>query len=281
MNQLLFGNREFGADTAFIYGRRVKDFPPAIEAGAAQGITPGSRFAVHRESIKDTAFHPNPCIGYLTAATVTAFSTTLVPSPQTQRFRLPSRFYCRLVESASQTFSLYSSHKTWLLSTFPSEEWQSKSIKIVDDPAKCDFELVIEDGMVYFERHNDSAVNSHIGSRMPRGIPVDEIDTLHNVVKAACHFVYHLTRSAPDSADNVRMEMHNLRYDNSDGFYEPIFRPVGENLIAEEPAKIYVDDEQDFGITIINDSDAVLYPYLYYFDPNDFSISESAFRCLV
>ena len=40
-----------------------------------------------------------------------------------------------------------------------------------------------------------------------------------------------------------------------------------------------MDDEQDFGITIINDSDDVLYPYLYYFDPNDFSISESVLPC--
>ncbi len=278
MNQLLFGNRENGGDTAFIYGRRLKDSPPTIQAGAAQGITPGSRFSVHRNSMKDTSFRPNPCLGYATAVTVTNCSTTLVPSPQT---RFPPRFYCKLVDSPSQTISLYSTHKTWLLSTFPSEDWHTKCVTIVDDPARCDFELVIEDEMVYFERHNDPTVIQYINSRIPRGIPVDEIDTLRNVAKAACHFKYHLTRSSPDNIEDVHMELHNLRYEGSEGFYEPVFKPVGENLLSGEPAIIAVDDEQDFGITIINDSNDVLYPYLFYFDPNDFSISESVFSCPV
>ncbi|KJA14574.1 hypothetical protein HYPSUDRAFT_195003 [Hypholoma sublateritium FD-334 SS-4] len=271
LNQLLFGNRENGGDTSFIYGRRVKDSPPTIQAGSAEGITPGSRFSVHKNSMKDTTFRPNPCLGYLTAVTVSAFSTTLVPS---QKLRLPPRFYCKLVDSPSQTISLYSTHRTWLLSTFPSEDWHTKSVKIVDDPAKCDFELVIEDGMVYLERHNDPVVIEHIKSRNTRGIPVDEIDTLHNVVKAACHFAYHLTRSAPDNADNVRMEMYKLEPDNSDGLYNTVFKPVDDNLFDKDPTTIEVDDEQDFGITIINDSDDVLYAYLYYFDPNDFTITE-------
>ncbi|KAJ2912756.1 hypothetical protein MD484_g7652, partial [Candolleomyces efflorescens] len=68
--------------------------------------------------------------------------------------------------------------------------------------------------------------------------------------------------------------------ENNDNYRssEPEYQPVGGNLLAREPACIEVFDSDDFdtsllGMTLYNDGLEDLYPYLFYFDPNDLTIT--------
>ncbi|KAJ2912759.1 hypothetical protein MD484_g7651, partial [Candolleomyces efflorescens] len=53
-------------------------------------------------------------------------------------------------------------------------------------------------------------------------------------------------------------------------------QPVGKNLLQEEPARITVSDADQsslLGMTLYNDGHENVYPYLFYFDPNDLTIT--------
>lgn len=270
MNRLLFGNKELSADTAFIYGRN-KEGRITVDAGTAQGITVGSQFSVHNSDTKDTTFYPNPCLGYLEVKKVANFTTLMVPKIST--FYPPVQFYCKAVQSAPQAISIYSRDKKWLSKNFPPKKCSEISADVVGDSTDCDLELAVEESLVYLIRHNDDAIR-HIGARMRQCIPKDDTEALYRVIKAASHYKFHLKRTSPNKSDNVRMEIHALESVSSEGFevYHDL-KPVGENLLASDPATITVQNDRNVGMTIINDTDMVLYPYLFYFDPNDFSIS--------
>jgi hypothetical protein len=270
VNRLLFGNKGSGADTAFIYANRAAG-KITLEAGSAQGITIGSRFAVHKMDLLDSRFQPNPPLGYLVVTSVNVFSSILEPPPHSPQFRPPRRFYCKAVDGVPRSISIYAKEKVWLESLFHSDNQQTPLFNIVDDPAQCNLELTIQNDIIYFDRHND-AVIPHIGSRLRHTVSRSDPATLQKVVNAARHFYYHLMRTAPDSAQDVRMEVRALQADDFDDYAD--LRPVSENLIAQEPATIQLNDDSCFGINVFNDSDSVLYPYLFYFDPSDFTISE-------
>ncbi|KAJ2934550.1 hypothetical protein H1R20_g2521, partial [Candolleomyces eurysporus] len=58
------------------------------------------------------------------------------------------------------------------------------------------------------------------------------------------------------------------------------YQPAGENLLAQEPAHVSVPDVDDvdadasvLGMTLYNDGPEPVYPYLFYFDPNDLTIT--------
>ncbi|KAF9474960.1 hypothetical protein BDN70DRAFT_884284 [Pholiota conissans] len=269
VNRLLFGNKGDVSDTAFIYANRTPDGKTTLEAGSAQGITVDSLFAVHRTDLLDNSFAPNPSLGILIATSVNAFSSSLEPPPSSHRFRPPRRFYCKLIGGAPRSIALYSKDASWLRPIFLSPDRPTPLVDIIDDPAKCHLELTLLDNdTITIDRHND-AVIQYIGSRIP--YTVNKRD-LRRVISAARHFHYHLTRTAPVDASDVRMELRVLEAETFDLY--PDYRPVGENLLCKDPATIQVEDDQCFGINIINDSDTVLYPYLFYFDPNDFTIAE-------
>jgi hypothetical protein len=103
---------------------------------------------------------------------------------------------------------------------------------------------------------------------------VNEVDKIRGVAKATAHFYYHLTREAPDDfGKDVWMELKELKEDPSEK-YLINFAPTGPNLIAEEPATIVVNENARLGMTVFNQTELKLYPFLLYFDPTDLTISE-------
>ena len=273
MNGLLFNNRGTGSAGYYLLAKRVKDGPITLHAGSAQGITVGSRFSVHATNLIDTFVRPNPGMGRLVATSVDIFSSTLDLPDGEEPFRLPFLFYCRLVESGAYRISLFSTDMAWLESIFPSELHNKLSVKLVDNVENCDLQLTVQYGNVYFDRYTN-LVTPIIGSRICHTVPVTDVGTIQAVAKATAHFYYHLTRKSPDDfGKDVWMELKELteRY-----LHEAvIFVPTGQNLIAEDPATIVVNENARLGMTIFNQTELTLYPYLLYFDPTDLTISKS------
>lgn len=222
----------------------------------------------------DTLVRPNPSLGYLVATSVDIFTSTLDLPDGEERFRLPFLFYCRLVETDAYRISLFSTDMAWLEDVFPSELHNTLSVKLVDNLEKCDLQLTAQDGKVYFDRYSN-LVTPIIGSRIRHTVPVTDSETIQAVAKATAHFYYHLTRKSPhDFGKDVWMELKELK-DNMSERYLVTFTPTGQNLIAEEPATIVVNENARLGMTIFNQTELTLYPYLLYFDPTDLTISKS------
>jgi hypothetical protein len=159
-------------------------------------------------------------------------------------------------------------------------------MKYTEDPTLAALTLTVEGDQVHIDQ-KDPALVGYIPT--PFACKPDRSETrwLQNIIRSWRHFNYHLHRRPRDSPDDVfpqvRMELHYLE-EVRDNYYSLEYQPVGENLLAQEPACVEVSDLDDLdsasesasllGMTLYNDGPDALYPYLFYFDPNDLTISE-------
>jgi hypothetical protein len=93
------------------------------------------------------------------------------------------------------------------------------------------------------------------------------------IFDAIAQFHYQLARHPGDDPFDklVSMELFKLRR-GSESRWVPD-EEVG-NLLVHDDARLVADDHARYGLTIINQSEHDLFPYLFYFDPSDYSISD-------
>ncbi|KAJ2934554.1 hypothetical protein H1R20_g2524, partial [Candolleomyces eurysporus] len=154
-------------------------------------------------------------------------------------------------------------------------------MKYAEFPTQAALILTVEEDEVHIDQ-NDPALNDHIPTRFPCPINCNETKRLQNIIRSWRHFNYHLHRGPQNSTDDafpqVRMELHYLE-STSDDYFSPDYQPTGENLLAQEPAHVpvsAVEDDVDpsvLGMTLYNDGPEPVYPYLFYFDPNELTIT--------
>jgi hypothetical protein len=275
VNRRIFNKSMPTADSPFILAK-CEPSRIILEAGAALGITVGSRMAVHAYNFLEAADTPNPRLGYLTVNEVDAFSSVLEVPSDTEKFQLPALFYCLIGYRTSLNIALYCEDKLWLETIFPPEKPSLLTVTIVDNVESCALQLTMVDGKVYFDRYN-VLVTPHIGARISHAVDVGDVSAIRNVVQSSLRFYHHLMRSGNDDLPNIQMELNRLKEEESpDLGWE--FAPTGKNLIAEEPATIVVDKFACLGMTIFNPTQLPLYPSLFYFDPTDLTISTSTFH---
>ncbi|KAF9003400.1 caspase domain-containing protein [Cyathus striatus] len=260
VNRRLFNRKATGADGSF--------------SGLAQGITVGSKLSAHASNLVTDMSHSNPEKGHLIVTEIGVFSSRLKVVPGSTLSELPQPFYCRITELAQRQLSIYSNERTWLESVFPYEEQKSLSVTISDTPENADLEMIIEDEEISLYR-NDPLITPHIGRKLPHTVNMNSYDstaTIREVARAALKFTHHLTRTG-DEMKNVWMELKKLKVEITKD-YDQVHTPYGENLLEKDPATVVVDEEERLGMTIFNQSDVSLYPYLFYFDPSDYTIIE-------
>jgi hypothetical protein len=105
-------------------------------------------------------------------------------------------------------------------------------------------------------------------------------DQLPYVVDAVAHFNRHLDRRNKNSSlqTEVVLELHRLM----PGTNQPWFKVPDENignLLVDNQARIVLDVNALYGFTIVNHSNLDLFPYLFYFDPSNYSIEVSISSC--
>ncbi|KAJ3505257.1 hypothetical protein NLJ89_g7510 [Agrocybe chaxingu] len=267
VNWRLFNKSAAGADPSFILTKHDKEGLITVEAGSAQGITVGSHFAVHAMNLIESPVTSNPCIGELEVKTVNLFTSVMKPLSTAPKFKVPSSCYSKLMYAAEYTVSIFCEDKALLASAFPADFNKKSGIVVADDVRHCDLELTVKDGRVHFDRHQ-LLVTAHLPTRIRHSASVGDVATIQEVVAATRHFYYHLTRTSDDNFKNVWMEMKKLEQ------FHHILTPIGNNLLAKEPATIVVDESVPLGMTIFNQTDLLLYPYLFWFDPTDLSIAD-------
>lgn len=106
---------------------------------------------------------------------------------------------------------------------------------------------------------------------------VGMLDRFPYILDAIAQFNYHLARhnSADPFKQAISVELHKLKK-LLDGRLRVPDESAG-NLFIDNDARLLVDKEARYGLTIVNRSKFNLFPYLFYFDPSDYSISVCAF----
>lgn len=244
-----------------------------LYAGDAQGITPRSLFSVHATNLLDTSSAQNKSLGHVIVKTANTFSSIIEPDAINPLFDPPNFCYCKLIKRAVRKTRLYCDDQHWLQSTFPSQVLETISAEFADDLKSCDLQLTKLHGKVQFDHHS-ALVSPYIGTRNRYSAQANDVLRIRSVVECYHHFHFHLTRSGPNEFRNVWMELKELKSELTKDF-GLAFKPVGKNLIENNPAEVVADENVNLGLTIFNQTDLPLYPYLFYFDPSELSISVS------
>ena len=265
----LFNNQISGADWSFIVTRRDNNDTIVLEAGTAQGITVGSILSVHTTNLAESKSE-----GQLEVKSVEVFSSILQVLPAQSQLNLPNLFYSKLIHATGSAIKLYCKKRRWLESAFPSELRDKLGIILVTDILSCDLELIVAHRRVSFSRHH-KLVTPHLEKRIHHAIDIEDVDTIRNVVCSSRTFYYHLTRPGTDEYTQAKVELNELDVSASGkatALEEPILVPIGRNLLNNYRATIVVNEEAMYGMTIVNQSNQPLYPFVFYFDPTHLTI---------
>lgn len=248
-----------------------------MDAGIMQGITVGCIVSVHESNLLSIRQQPNPPLGNLVVTAVDSTSSTLsLPPSATEALPLRRMFYCRIIERPSESLIISSNNLPWLKSVYAEEFRTAHSVTITPDANAADFVFTLEDDTVYVDHHFPLAAK-YIGTRSPFTIPSNNKWLLHEVVRCAINFRFHLLRTNTDLSStegniNIKMEMRELEMKYNDE-YDLVGKPIGSDMFERDPAVVVVEKEKRYGVTVDNFTDLGLYPHLFYFDPSELSIS--------
>ena len=256
-----------------------------LHAGLAEGIVPNEVFDLYKAVPFEGEKNASPPFGMMIATDVGTTSTVMQRlEGKTTPVRVPKVFYAKRIAWSNAPASIYCEDKT-LLQSLSRVTKSSVTVKagkvlptdLVDDATKASLIINVEGDDVYLER-NDPLLEEHLPKRFPRPLHRIDPERIQGVISAWRHFNYHLKRGGRDEFPQIRMEMHYLEPEDGDWDNEhPEYQPVGQNLLAENPAHIVVSDDhtkRPLGLTLYNDGDMDVYPYLFYFDPTELTISE-------
>ncbi|KDR76638.1 hypothetical protein GALMADRAFT_139546 [Galerina marginata CBS 339.88] len=112
-----------------------------------------------------------------------------------------------------------------------------------------------------------------MSSRLRHTVDVENVDAIRAVVNDSLQFYHHLTRSAPYIPKAISVELKELEAE-VDKDCVKLLHPIGKNLFAKEPARVVVDlnTQWVYTMSICNEGDLPLYPYLFYFNPANLTI---------
>jgi hypothetical protein len=283
-NLPLFNRRGNHSDPSYIPGKR--DISPrgkvtfTLHAGEAQGIEYGEQFSIH-ESIPFEGGKPcQPSIGTMQIVSLGPTSSRLDFLPNGPTPEVPRVFYAHPLSWEQDPSTIYCKDRQLLDEIFPPNA-SGEVMKYAEYPTKAALILTVEEDQVHID-WNDPALNDYIPTRFACRIKRNDTERLRNTIRSWRHFNYHLHRQPRNSTNDVfpkvRMELHYLQSTTKDYFMTE-YKPVGNNLLQGEPAFVPVSDVDDtdaslLGMTLYNDGPKAVYPYLFYFDPNDLTISE-------
>ena len=262
-----------GADGSFIFSR----FDPGtakylLQAGAAQGISRHSTFGVHESNLIADPQYSNNSKGTLVANHVNAFTSELVIPLGEPPFKVPPRFYAKLIQRGDEGIAVFSNNQTWLQTVLNQEFCTRSSVRRTQSAEDALLHLLLDDdNQVIFERH-DSMAAPYIGHWFPQPTGQthkDNVTLIQSVVRGYSHFYYHLMRTG-DDFKAVSVEFNELKVRPGD---DDVLEPIDHTLVEDNTTlSVEVDEDATFGMTIISHEDVSLYPYVFCFDPSTLEI---------
>jgi hypothetical protein len=268
-----------GGDASFISGQVDDSGNIVLNAGDAQSIWKGAEVKIYASNFASTK--TNKCLGKMFVSKTTASKSILQKETS---FQPPAHFYAKLTQPhPDEKISIYCADLQKLedLLKTPIRHLAGSRIICVGKKENPDIVLSFEGDTVIFER-KDKLLSAPIRNCIP--VTVFSVDGPMDVLQSAAHFVYYLNKTNPSKhcikSDMIPMDFHQLN-EELDVSFDTILIP-GPNLNKDGLATVIIkgngvgcviDGDEDFGLTIYNETKLHLHPYLFAFDSN-LSISE-------
>lgn len=254
-----------------------------LHAGSAHGISVGARFTVYSDR---GSFQMGSPLGELEVADEThiGLSETMLSSVSgASRFELSNRGIA--VQSTAGTVDLrvYIDKTEDSLAVFEALLQQLQSVvpdryKIAPDESRADAHLglALQDQGIIIDIL-DNRARGHGLTRIP--FPVDpRSDRIYDVLHAAAHFYRHLDLTITNNyfKNNIGIEFTEIVETNElDDDGNCMVTSFGQNLYQNGIINIAIWHDAKYGLKITNQTRWDLYPYIFLFDNNDLSISNS------
>ncbi|CAE6500622.1 unnamed protein product [Rhizoctonia solani] len=287
MDRLFFNAMVPGANTTFIVIKPNKSKEFYLQAGLAQGITPGSKFAIHESDIMGPT---NPTLGTLEVDKVDPFVARLKDA---NTLKLPAVCYGRQVGyGPEQALDIYVTQE-FVDAAEPDEVWarafSGGEEQLVMRPVEQDLAAVVlsvnANKETNFILNHPASVQygiqtlpapcySPISPSAPYVIPV---------LTALSQWNWHLRR-VPDSRPfqkTIDLEFYKLRLT---GEYtdegSQILEPEGENLSVDGVVDFVASNDDYYGLRVVNRSNADLYANLFAFSATSLAIAQKTIPIL-
>ncbi|QRV92055.1 ICE-like protease (caspase) p20 domain protein [Ceratobasidium sp. AG-Ba] len=275
-HRALFNNKTSGASPGMTR-IEIANGIIKLHAGAAQGVTVGSRFEVYQHNSGNPS---DPCLATLNVLETKPFYSVLENSSSLSHLRSPA--YARQA-SASKGYQLQVYVSPVLhIKLQDDSDWETNLSTSSDFPARqvknqSDADLSIDltpDNQVSFFTHN-KFLNKHGISKLSHTVSLN-VQRVLDVLYSAANWNWHANRTNPNTPleGSVRIEMIRVKEDLN-VWNELGRRPLvecGDNLNESGVVDIEVEPADLYGYRIVNDSRWDLYPYLFYFDASKLSI---------
>ncbi|KAJ7126739.1 caspase domain-containing protein [Mycena epipterygia] len=237
-----------------------------VEMGSVEGVVAGTEFAVYGPG--------NNILFTLVAQSVNINQTILVTQDK-KPVQLPPRPYAMVSDwkNDSMILQVYTpADFPYTSDLFPTtnitRQWSKR--KFVQAPSTDQADILIRKAVdsdeIVVERLTGTIIESQRETRFSlKGGTVD----LPSVVDGIAHFNYFLERhNGSAQLPGVSLEMHRLL-----GVY-PGRKPDPEvgNMIHRHEARFSSEMGAKYGFTIRNTSEVDLFPYLFFFDPSQYTI---------
>ncbi|KAJ7193458.1 caspase domain-containing protein [Mycena pura] len=239
----------------------------SVDIGSVEGIVPGAEFTAFSGAKKPL------CVLVAHSARV---NRTILIKKGTERIDIPEGARVQISDWMNGGMIL----RVYITPNFPYEKELFTSTLASSQQRKHTFIRApsVEEADILLRTEADEVVLEHLGgimgeSRFQRRFSLGEKGAhLPILVDGIAHFKYFLERhySGVPFAD-FQLKMHRLR-----GEY-PAREPDlgfgdGGNLIRNMQARFVPDKDACYGFTIRNTSNIDLFPYLFYFDPQKYTI---------
>ncbi|CAE7159374.1 unnamed protein product [Rhizoctonia solani] len=287
MDRIFFNAKVPGANTSYIVIKPNKSNEFYLQAGLAQGITPGSKFAIHESDVPGPT---NLSLGTLEVDKVDPFVARLKDA---NTLKLPAVCYGRQVGyGPEQALDIYVTQE-FVDAAEPGEEWATAFTggeeHLVLRPVERDLATVV----LSVNANKEATFTINHPPSVQYGIQTLPSPCYHPlpatapfvlpVLTALSQWNWHLRR-VPDSRPFqkvVDVEFYKLQPtgDYTEGG-EEILEPDGINLNQNGVVDFVADRDDRYGVRIVNRSKQDLYAYLFGFSATGLGIFQKSTETL-
>lgn len=251
-----------------------------IEAGSATGIVVGTEFTVHSANM----IPGSASIPHFVAISVGSTEAVLSARDQGQIVEIPSDACVRVARFNNDTNSVR------ILADKASfgSVWQ----KVFDNLDSLPINVIWtqpEDicDIVLASSPKGATLQSRVAYSPVQGPSraletIDGVNKLTEKLTAVVHFHFHLNRrnTKEPLRAKVGMELRELKRQSNSPWVVPIFVPkedsvdlFKEGLAKGSMVRLKAEKEKSYGLKLTNDSEKGLFPYVLYYDLQDYSIT--------
>ncbi|CAE7066368.1 unnamed protein product [Rhizoctonia solani] len=246
-----------------------------VRIGSAQGVVPGTEFGVFSGAINPTL----PPLATLIATDVGPIASYLCSKEPNDPPTIPTDAYANIIRYNDHSNGV----RIWVDPKIKQDMFWQRILNCLDSvpifwatsPENHDIELRFSDGDI--EIRGAHLIPGQFGSSRILKHHLD-FKQLIEMLTAVVYFHFHLKHQNKDAPVREHLSIALRELQIKDGTWgSPIYEAIGEDLFGEHVpagtvATLRPDPNKVFGIELTNISQENLFPYVLYYDFEDYSV---------